>query len=60
MAFEREDESYSLFLTDFGTCFLKDGSERITLEIMVIGPRMFIAPEYEVGEKLALYHEKKK
>lgn len=47
--FEKEDETYTLFLTDFGTCFLKDGSERITPEIMAIGPRMFIAPEYEVG-----------
>ena len=47
--FEKENETYTLFLTDFGTCFLKDGSERITPEIMAIGPRMFIAPEYEVG-----------
>ena len=39
----------SLYLTDFGTCFLKDGSERITPQEIAIGPRMFIAPEYEVG-----------
>lgn len=47
--FEKVGESYTLYLTDFGTCFLKDGSERITPEIMAIGPRMFIAPEYEIG-----------
>ena len=38
-----------MYLTDFGTCFLKDGSERITPQEIAIGPRMFIAPEYEVG-----------
>lgn len=47
--YEKDGDKYSLFLTDFGTCFLKDGSERLTPEIMAIGPRMFIAPEYEVG-----------
>lgn len=47
--YEKDGDIYSLFLTDFGTCFLKDGSERLTPEIMAIGPRMFIAPEYEVG-----------
>ncbi len=47
--YEKDGDIYSLFLTDFGTCFLKDGSERLTPEIMSIGPRMFIAPEYEIG-----------
>lgn len=47
--YEKNGDVYTLYLTDFGTCFLKDGSERITPEIMAIGPRLFIAPEYEVG-----------
>lgn len=47
--FLKEWNNYSLYLTDFGTCFLANGSERITPEMMAIGPRMFIAPEYEIG-----------
>lgn len=47
--FLNESGNISLYLTDFGTCFLKDGSARITPQEMAIGPRMFIAPEYEVG-----------
>lgn len=47
--FLREGGEYSLFLTDFGTCFLNDGSERLTPETMAVGPRMYIAPEYETG-----------
>ena len=45
----KENDEYSLYLTDFGTCFLKDENERLTPPEMAIGPRMFIAPEYEVG-----------
>lgn len=47
--FLKEDEAYTLYLTDFGTCFLNDGSERLTPETMAVGPRMYIAPEYETG-----------
>lgn len=47
--YEKDGDVYTLFLTDFGTCFLKDGSERITPEPMAVGPRLFVAPEYEVG-----------
>ncbi|MEG0249414.1 MAG: protein kinase [Peptostreptococcus sp.] len=43
------DNVYTLHLTDFGTCFLNDGSERITPDNIAVGPRMFIAPEYEKG-----------
>ena len=47
--FLKKDDEYTLYLTDFGTCFLNDGSERLTPETMVVGPRMYIAPEYETG-----------
>lgn len=45
----KENDTYTLYLTDFGTCFLNDGSERLTPETMAVGPRMYIAPEYETG-----------
>ncbi len=45
----KKDDEYTLYLTDFGTCFLNDGSERLTPETMAVGPRMYIAPEYETG-----------
>lgn len=47
--FLKKDDEYTLYLTDFGTCFLNDGSERLTPETMTVGPRMYIAPEYETG-----------
>ncbi len=47
--FSKESDLYTLYLTDFGTCFLNDGSERLTPETMAVGPRMYIAPEYETG-----------
>ena len=47
--FLKKDDEYTLHLTDFGTCFLNDGSERLTPETMAVGPRMYIAPEYETG-----------
>ncbi len=47
--FSKENDVYTLYLTDFGTCFLNDGSERLTPETMAVGPRMYIAPEYETG-----------
>ena len=47
--FLKKDDTYTLYLTDFGTCFLDDGSERLTPETMAVGPRMYIAPEYETG-----------
>lgn len=40
---------YELYLADFGACFLKDDDQRITPEDIAVGPRMFIAPEYERG-----------
>ena len=45
----KEKNTYTLFLADFGTCFLKDGNERLTPIDIAVGPRMFIAPEYETG-----------
>lgn len=45
----KDDNICTLYLTDFGTCFLKDASERLTPEAMAVGPRMYIAPEYETG-----------
>lgn len=45
----KTDNSYELFLTDFGICFLKDDEERLTQEITAVGARMYIAPEYEIG-----------
>ena len=47
--FLKKGDEYTLYLTDFGTCFLNDGSERLTPETMAVGPRMYIAPEYETG-----------
>lgn len=47
--FLKENDGHTLYLTDFGTCFLNDGSERLTPETMAVGPRMYIAPEYEIG-----------
>lgn len=45
-----DDESnYTLYLADFGTCFLKNGEERITPNNVAVGARMFMSPEYEVG-----------
>lgn len=47
--FLENDNEYSLYLTDFGMCFLNDGNNRLTPETMAVGPRMYIAPEYEIG-----------
>lgn len=44
-----DNDAYALYLTDFGTCYLNDGSERLTPDTMAVGPRMYIAPEYETG-----------
>ena len=48
--YEYTDGKITLFLADFGLCYLKDDNERLTEEITAIGPRMFIAPEYEKGK----------
>lgn len=45
----KKDNEYELYLTDFGTCFLKDDAERITPQNIAVGARMFLAPEYELG-----------
>ena len=47
--FLKKDNEYTLYLTDFGTCFISDASERLTPETIAVGPRMYIAPEYEPG-----------
>jgi len=47
--FSENNGVYTLCLTDFGTCFLNDGNDRLTPETMAVGPRMYIAPEYEIG-----------
>lgn len=44
-----KDGEYILYLADFGACFLKGENSRITPESTAVGPRMFIAPEYEKG-----------
>ena len=47
----KQKNNYELYLTDFGICFFKENHEdtRLTPENVAIGPRLFIAPEYEVG-----------
>ena len=45
----KKDDDYELYLTDFGTCFLKNEDERITPQHIAVGARMFLAPEYEMG-----------
>lgn len=45
----KKNNDYELFLTDFGTCFLKEDNERITPQNIAVGARMFLAPEYELG-----------
>lgn len=47
--YKKDNEKYELYLTDFGTCFLKNNDERITPEKIAVGARMFLAPEYEIG-----------
>ncbi len=48
--FYGKNDGYELYLTDFGTCFLNDGSERLTPEKTAVGARMYLAPEYEIGK----------
>lgn len=43
------DDNYTLYLADFGTCFLKNNEERITPNNIAVGARMFMSPEYEIG-----------
>ena len=47
--YEKDGENYKLFLTDFGICYLDKEKERLTEIEIAVGPRMFIAPEYERG-----------
>lgn len=44
-----EEDNYTLYLADFGACFLNDDKERITPNNIAVGSRMFMSPEYEVG-----------
>lgn len=47
--YEKDGEDYKLFLTDFGIYYLDKEKERLTEIEIAVGPRMFIAPEYERG-----------
>ena len=47
---KKPDGSIELYLTDFGLCYLKDDSERLTPDEIAVGARKFMAPEYEVGK----------
>ena len=47
--YEKHGEDYKLFLSDFGICYLNKEKERLTEVEIAVGPRMFIAPEYEKG-----------
>ena len=48
--YEKYGEDYKLFLSDFGICYLNKEKERLTEVEIAVGPRMFIAPEYEKGK----------
>jgi Protein kinase domain. len=45
----KKENDYELYLTDFGTCFLKSDTGRLTPENIAVGARLFLAPEYEMG-----------
>ena len=46
-----------MFLTDFGICYLDKEKERLTEVEIAVGPRMFIAPEYERGRIGTVNHK---
>lgn len=47
--FLKKDKIYTLYLSDFGTCFFDNENKRLTLENKAVGPRNYLAPEYEIG-----------
>lgn len=47
--YERFNDEINLVLADFGICYLADDTERLTPQEISMGPRFFIAPEYEIG-----------
>ncbi|MBV4207907.1 protein kinase [Phocaeicola vulgatus] len=47
--YEKNNDEYHLVLADFGICYLADDTKRLTQQEISIGPRFFIAPEYEIG-----------
>lgn len=47
--YERINDEIHLVLADFGICYLADNTERLTPQDISMGPRFFIAPEYEIG-----------
>lgn len=55
--YEKDGEDYKLFLTDFGICYLDKEKERLTEIEIAVGPRMFIAPEYERGRIGTVNHK---
>lgn len=47
--YEKKEDKINLVLTDFGICYIDDNSNRLTPQEISIGPRFFMAPEYEIG-----------
>jgi serine/threonine protein kinase len=48
--YRKEKDEYYAVLTDFGICYVNNSEERLTPQEISIGPRFFMAPEYEVGK----------
>ena len=48
--YRKEEDEYYAVLTDFGICYVNNSEERLTPQEISIGPRFFMAPEYEVGK----------
>ena len=48
--YEQNEDRYYTVLTDFGICYVNNLKERLTPQEISIGPRFFMAPEYEVGK----------
>ena len=48
--YRTEKDEYYAVLTDFGICYVNNSEERLTPQEISIGPRFFMAPEYEVGK----------
>ncbi len=48
--YKQDGDRYYTVLTDFGICYVCDSEERLTPQEISIGPRFFMAPEYEVGK----------
>ena len=48
--YKQDEDRYYTVLTDFGICYVNNCEERFTPQEISIGPRFFMAPEYEVGK----------